>query len=355
MALTQFPFETNQPIVQVTLPVGRHVLELVVEDSAGLVSAPDQVVITVQAQEAPKPTITGISATNGQQGATVAANITGTNLAEATAVTFSGAGITAAIVSATASSVRVNITIAASAATGTRSFSATTPAGTAQSPSGVTFTVAAAPAQPVITAIEPDTGLAGATVEATIIGENLQKASAVTFFQVSIGKAGAIVEDPNIKVKILDTTDNKVAVAIRILSDAVAGARGFTVELPGGAVQSWDPNKVFFTVNKIILPTIEPTILPTINPGIFATINPTINATISPTILPTFHPFEASGRPVTEVRGIGPALAAKLEAAGVADLAALAALEPAQVAQALGVSEVRAMAFVDEARRLLPG
>ena len=71
--------------------------------------------------------------------------------------------------------------------------------------------------------------------------------------------------------------------------------------------------------------------------------------------MPTFHPFEASGRPVTEVRGIGPALAAKLEAAGVADLAALAALEPAQVAQALGVSEVRAMAFVDEARRLLPG
>ncbi len=48
---TQFPFETNEPKVEVTLPVGRHVLELVVEDSAGLRSAPATVVITVQKAE----------------------------------------------------------------------------------------------------------------------------------------------------------------------------------------------------------------------------------------------------------------------------------------------------------------
>src|SRR5512143_1323532 len=97
MALTQFPFETNQPQVQVTLPVGRHVLELVVEDSAGLKSAPDTVVITVESAQVPPPTITGIDTTAGNPGATVNAVITGTNLDGATAVTFDGAGVTAAI------------------------------------------------------------------------------------------------------------------------------------------------------------------------------------------------------------------------------------------------------------------
>ena len=49
---TRFPIETDQPVIEVTLPVGRHVLELVVEDSAGLRSAPDTVVITVQRADA---------------------------------------------------------------------------------------------------------------------------------------------------------------------------------------------------------------------------------------------------------------------------------------------------------------
>jgi hypothetical protein len=509
MTLTSFPYQTTQPQAEVTLPVGRHVLELIVTDSAGLQSAPDTVVITVVATSvAPtitsispsegqagatvtaditgtnlagatavtfsgagvtaaivsvtassvrvnitiaagaatgtrtftvttpigtaqspsgvaftvvatpaKPTITGISVPGGQQGAAVPAYITGTNLTGATAVTFSGVGVTGAVVSASASSVRVNITIAASAVTGARSFSVTTPAGTAQSPSGVTFTVAAAAAQPAITGIDPDAGLAGNTVAATIIGEKLQQASAVKFFIVNtvIGPTigPTIVEDPTLMAKIVKATDTKVAVAIEIAADADAGPRGFTVETPAGTAQSWD-NKVTFTVNKIIptiiptilptivptigptiiptiiptiLPTIIPTILPTISPTIVPTIVPTISPTIGPTIsptivptivptigptiiptilptisptvlptiLPTFRPFEISGRPVTEVRGVGPALAAKLEAAGVADLAALAAMEPGQMAQVLGVSEVRAMAFVDEARRLLTG
>ena len=46
--IDDFPIETEQPEIEVTLPLGRHVLELVVEDSAGLRSAPDTVVITVE-------------------------------------------------------------------------------------------------------------------------------------------------------------------------------------------------------------------------------------------------------------------------------------------------------------------
>lgn len=45
---TSFPFETSEPKVEVTLPVGRHTLQLVVEDSAGLRSVPATVVIEVK-------------------------------------------------------------------------------------------------------------------------------------------------------------------------------------------------------------------------------------------------------------------------------------------------------------------
>ncbi len=48
MATTNFPFETTEPKVEVTLPVGRHTLQLVVEDSAGLRSEPATVVIEVK-------------------------------------------------------------------------------------------------------------------------------------------------------------------------------------------------------------------------------------------------------------------------------------------------------------------
>lgn len=51
MAITSFPIETTNPKVEVTLPVGQHVLELIVVDSAGLRSAPATVVITVQKAE----------------------------------------------------------------------------------------------------------------------------------------------------------------------------------------------------------------------------------------------------------------------------------------------------------------
>ncbi|HET6421537.1 MAG TPA: helix-hairpin-helix domain-containing protein [Geobacteraceae bacterium] len=63
--LTNFPFDTTEPKVQVTLPVGRHTLQLIVEDSAGLRSEPATVVIEVK-QFTPTiitPTITHITPT----------------------------------------------------------------------------------------------------------------------------------------------------------------------------------------------------------------------------------------------------------------------------------------------------
>lgn len=143
MAVTRFPIETTEAKIQVTLPIGLHVLELVVEDSAGLRSAPDQVIIEVRKAVA-LPTITGILPVSGIRGATVEAVISGTLLTGATAVTFAGTGITATIGSgATADKLPVKLQIATDAPLGDRTFTVETPAGTASSPTGGGFSVIA--------------------------------------------------------------------------------------------------------------------------------------------------------------------------------------------------------------------
>jgi len=91
---TRFPIETDQPVIEVTLPVGRHVLELVVEDSAGLRSAPDTVVITVQRADAVAVAVAPLTAAllaGAQQ--QFAAAVTGTsNTAVIWSVQESGGG-----------------------------------------------------------------------------------------------------------------------------------------------------------------------------------------------------------------------------------------------------------------------
>jgi hypothetical protein len=56
---------------------------------------------------------------------------------------------------------------------------------------------------------------------------------------------------------------------------------------------------------------------------------------------------------VEEVKGIGAASAERLAAGDINELGHLAEAEPQRVAELLEISEVRAMGFVDEARRLL--
>jgi hypothetical protein len=136
------------------------------------------------------------------------------------------------------------------------------------------------------------------------------------------------------------------------------------------------------TIVPTILPTIRPTIVPTIRPTIAPTTLPTIRPTIVPTIRPTiglptvrpgptfgptfipasesgaalpaeFNADDFPGRTVTEVKGIGPATAGRLEKENITNLAHLASMTPGKLAEILEISEVRAMEFIDEARRLL--
>lgn len=58
----------------------------------------------------------------------------------------------------------------------------------------------------------------------------------------------------------------------------------------------------------------------------------------------------APQRPVTDVKGVGPAFRERLDRQGVTDVAGLARMKPAQVAKILNVSENRAKAIVTDAR-----
>jgi hypothetical protein len=95
--------------------------------------------VLTQVVNAQPPTISSISSISGNQGTTISANITGTNLLGATSVTFTRTGVTASIQSGgTSTSLPVTITIAPDAAIGQRQFSVTAPGGTSNLFTGFT-------------------------------------------------------------------------------------------------------------------------------------------------------------------------------------------------------------------------
>jgi hypothetical protein len=178
----------------------------------------------------PLPVITSILPSSGNQGASVSATIGGTSLTGATAVAFSGTGVTAVIgTGGTATSLPITITIAAGATTGVRTVTVTTPGGTSVAFSG--FTVNLAP--PVSTSISPNSGIQGTSFTAAIGGTALSGATAVTFSGTGvtavIGTGG---------------TATNLPITITIASNAATGARTFTVTTPGGISSPFG-----FTVN----------------------------------------------------------------------------------------------------------
>ena len=60
-------------------------------------------------------------------------------------------------------------------------------------------------------------------------------------------------------------------------------------------------------------------------------------------------------RPVTDVKGIGPATAEKLEKAGITTLQELADSDPAKVGEAAALSDDKAKAYVADAKAILSG
>ena len=239
--IEDFPIETTNKQIEVILPLGIHVLELVVEDSAGLKSAPDAVVITVEREAVPE--IVDIKPKTGRAGTVVQAVIGGKNLLGATEVKFEGYRVSAEIMTGgTDSELTVSIEIDPKAKPDLRKFAVVTPAGTAESPSGVVFAVETA-AVPEITGIEPSTGRAGTVVQAVITGKNLLGATAVEF------------DGSMVSAEIMTGgTDSELTVSIEIDPKAKPDHRRFTVVTPAGAAES--PSGVVFTVETAAVPEI---------------------------------------------------------------------------------------------------
>ena len=201
------------------------------------------------------PVITGLTGTTAgvPGGAAVTCTIQGNNLAGATSVSFSGSDVTASITSTTATSVVIQVTIGPGAATGLRSFTVTTPAGTAGSPGGVNFTVLAVFLAPVISGISVNSIIQGATVPAVINGSNLDTATSVTFS--GSGVTAAI--QPG-------ATPTSLPVTITATAGAAIGSRIFTVSNPGGSDNSSGVGTEAFTVNAAAPPVNLVALLPSV-------------------------------------------------------------------------------------------
>lgn len=160
-------------------------------------------------EASPKPTITAVSPTSGAPGDAV--TISGTNLADATAVTFGSASATIGSKSATS----ITTTVPSDATEGALTITVTTPAGTATA----SFTVESGEEveAPAITAVDPAEGAAGD--EVTITGANLEDAI------VMFGEATAVL-----------SANTATSITATVPENAVEGEQEITVITPGGSV-----------------------------------------------------------------------------------------------------------------------
>ncbi|WP_456791499.1 IPT/TIG domain-containing protein [Bradyrhizobium sp. USDA 4506] len=183
----------------VTSPAGSGVVDVTVTTPGGTVS-PGRFTY------APAPTATSLSPTSGPEAGGTVVTIAGTNLANASAVTF---GASAARITANTAT---SLTVTSPAGTGVVDVTVTTPGGTV-SPGRFSYVGA-----PTVTSLSPTSGPeAGGTV-VTISGTNLANASAVTF-----GTSAARI------------TANS-ATSLTVTSPAGSGVVDVTVTTPGGTV-----------------------------------------------------------------------------------------------------------------------
>lgn len=159
-------------------------------------------------EASPKPTITAVSPTSGAPGDAIV--ITGTNLADASAVTFGNASATIGSKSATS----ITTTVPTEASEGAQTITVTTPEGTAN----ISFTVESSEEEveaPTITAVDPAEGEAG--TEVTITGTNLENAI------VTFGEAVAVL-----------SANTATSITTTVPEGAAEGEQEITVITAGG-------------------------------------------------------------------------------------------------------------------------
>src|SRR5213593_608275 len=191
------------------------------------------VLVQVASGQSGEPVVTGITPSSGTPGTSVPATISGTNLNGATAVTFSGSGVTATIGTGTATSLPITVTIAGGASTDTRTLTVMTGIGTSLPFTGFTVT---SPAPPAITGISPSSGTPGTSVPATISGTDLNGATAVTFsgsgVTATIGTGGTATSLPiTVTIAAGASTDTRTLTVTTGIGTSLPFT-GFTVTSP---------------------------------------------------------------------------------------------------------------------------
>jgi len=168
-AATSFTVINNNLISAVAPAGAAGVVNITVQTSDG----PSSPAVSNQYTYVPPPTVTSVSPTAGPASGGSTVIITGTNLSDATAVTFGGTAATSyTIINAN------QIMATAPAGTGTVDIRVTTLGGTSAASAADQFTYRP---PPTVTSISPTAGPTGGGTTVVITGTNLSDATAVTF------------------------------------------------------------------------------------------------------------------------------------------------------------------------------
>ncbi|MEK7496353.1 MAG: hypothetical protein AAB657_00430 [Patescibacteria group bacterium] len=181
------------------------------------------------------PIISTITPTQYARGYRISTTITGSNLNNTSAVTFSDPNVTtvANSISSTEGSISLQINIAAKATLGAQTFTVTTPNSPTGTGSGsVTFTVNNSS---VINSISPSGHSANGTAfTATIYGTNLTGATGVVFNSCT----EVSVDNTSITSTTVSNDNDRVDFSMTVASGAADKSCTFTVNMPSGNVNS---------------------------------------------------------------------------------------------------------------------
>ncbi len=359
--LKDFPLSIEEPRIEVSLPVGTHVLELVVEDSAGLRSLPDTVVITVEPEEIPAASITSVEPLSALRGTTFDMTIRGTGFADATGLVFytsvtptrptrptltlptgpiltrpaipdipglpirpikvADSSITAEITEGNADGIVAKVSISGSSESGARTFGIITPRGTVHSGT-ITFTVKALP-----TITLPTTPTIPTLTIPTLTIPTVTRPTLTI---------------PTVTVPTL-TIPTVTRPTLTIPTVTVPTLTIPTVTRPTLTIPT-------VTVPTLTIPTVtRPTLtIPTVTRPTL-----TVPTVIRPTLTRPIIPDMETAPGLSEVKGVGKAIETKLKAAGIATVKDLAAASPKAVADILGYQDpARAKALIEEAGKM---
>jgi hypothetical protein len=173
---------------------------------------------TFTVNQAP-PTLSAISPNSDVQGQSVPVTLTGTNFIAGATISLSGTGITVSgttVVSTT--QIAATFTILGSATVGLQNVSVTTSGGT----SGVqTFTVNQA--APILSAINPNSGIQGQSVAVTLTGTNFIAGATFDLSSTGIAVSNTTVVSPT-----------QITATLTILGSATVGLQNASVTTSGG-------------------------------------------------------------------------------------------------------------------------